>query len=158
MFKLHIIVSVSWWDSCWIKMKYNKINLTLYAPCIILQYVYKSTRCTKFLRLYFIFLLDSLRVSDYISPSSEATFYKLYIAFGICQYHTCGCCVAIGRNLVIPKSCITFVQLFLDVLVFIYYFCLLGKNQFDVACIVHHLAICISTKNSQTYPNIPNTM
>ena len=24
-------------------------NLTLYAPCIILQYVYKPTRCTKFL-------------------------------------------------------------------------------------------------------------
>ena len=23
--------------------------LTLYAPCIILQYVYESTRCTKFL-------------------------------------------------------------------------------------------------------------
>ena len=22
--------------------------------------------------------------------------YKLYIAFGICWYHTCGCCVAIG--------------------------------------------------------------
>ena len=25
------------------------INLTLYAPCIILQYVYEPTRCTKFL-------------------------------------------------------------------------------------------------------------
>ena len=24
-------------------------NLTLYAPCIILQYVYEPTRCTKFL-------------------------------------------------------------------------------------------------------------
>ena len=21
--------------------------------------------------------------------------YKLYIAFGICRYHTCGCCVAV---------------------------------------------------------------
>ena len=28
---------------------------TLYAPCIILQYVYKPTRCTKFLWLDFIF-------------------------------------------------------------------------------------------------------
>ena len=28
-----------------------RINLTLYAPCIILQYVYKPTRCTKFLCL-----------------------------------------------------------------------------------------------------------
>ena len=38
--------------------------MTLYAPCIILQYVYKATRCTKF----------------------QDQFYKLYIAFGIRQY------------------------------------------------------------------------
>ena len=31
------------------------INLMLHAPCIILQYVYKPTRCTKFLQLDFIF-------------------------------------------------------------------------------------------------------
>ena len=31
-------------------------NLTLYAPCIILQYVYEPTRCTKFLWLDFIFI------------------------------------------------------------------------------------------------------
>ena len=31
----------------------------------------------------FYFPLDALHVSDYISPSSGATFYKLYIAFGI---------------------------------------------------------------------------
>ena len=36
------------------------------------------------IRLYF--LLDALHDSDYVSPSSEATFYKLYIAFGICRY------------------------------------------------------------------------
>ena len=29
--------------------------LTLYVPCIILQYVYEPTRCTKFLWLDFIF-------------------------------------------------------------------------------------------------------
>ena len=29
------------------------------------------------------FPLDALHVSDYISPSSGATFYNLYIAFGI---------------------------------------------------------------------------
>ena len=46
------------------------------------------------IRLYFP--LDALHVSDYISPSSGATFYKLYIAFGICRYHTSGCCVAIA--------------------------------------------------------------
>ena len=43
-------------------------------------------------RLYFP--LDALNISDYISPSSGATFYKLYIAFGMCRYHTSGCCVA----------------------------------------------------------------
>ena len=32
------------------------------------------------------FPLDVLHVSDYVSPSSGATFYKLYIAFGICRY------------------------------------------------------------------------
>ena len=31
------------------------INLTLYAPCIIPQYVYKHRRCTKFLWFDFIF-------------------------------------------------------------------------------------------------------
>ena len=36
------------------------------------------------IRLYF--LLGALHVSDYISPSSGATFYKLYITFGICRY------------------------------------------------------------------------
>ena len=38
------------------------------------------------IRLYFP--LDVLHVSDCISPTSGATFYKLYIAFGICRYHT----------------------------------------------------------------------
>ena len=32
------------------------------------------------------FPLDALHVSDCISPSSGATFYKLYIVFGICRY------------------------------------------------------------------------
>ena len=35
-------------------------------------------------RLYFS--LDALHVSNYISPSSGATSYDLYIAFGICRY------------------------------------------------------------------------
>ena len=50
------------------------INLTLYAPCIILQSVYKPTRCTKcrVIRLYLP--LNSVHVSDYVSPSSGATF------------------------------------------------------------------------------------
>ena len=36
------------------------------------------------IRLYFP--LDALHVSDCISPSSGATFDKLYITFGICRY------------------------------------------------------------------------
>ena len=48
------------------------------------------------IRLYFP--LDALHVSDYISQSSEATFYKLYIAFSICRYHTSGSCVAIATQ------------------------------------------------------------
>ena len=40
----------------------------------------------KFLWLNFIFSLEALHVPDYISPSSGATFYKLFIAFGIFGY------------------------------------------------------------------------
>ena len=36
------------------------------------------------IRLYFP--SDALHDSYYISPSSGAIFYKLYIAFGICRY------------------------------------------------------------------------
>ena len=36
------------------------------------------------IRLYFT--LNALHISYYISPSSGATFCKLYIAFGICRY------------------------------------------------------------------------
>ena len=38
------------------------------------------------IRLYFP--LDALHVSNYVSPSSGANFYKLYIAFGVWRYHT----------------------------------------------------------------------
>ena len=40
----------------------------------------------KILVITLYFPLDALHVSDYISPSSGATFYKLYIAFGVCRY------------------------------------------------------------------------
>ena len=30
--------------------------------------------------------LDALHVSDSVSPSSGAIFYKQYVAFGVCQY------------------------------------------------------------------------
>ena len=44
------------------------------------------------IRLYYP--LDALHVSDCISPSSGTTFYRMHIVFGICRYHTSGCCVA----------------------------------------------------------------
>ena len=48
------------------------------------------------IRIYFP--LNVPHVSDCISPSSGATFYKLYIAFGVCRYHTSGCCMAIATQ------------------------------------------------------------
>ena len=41
----------TWYFSGNTKIMQNawEVNLTLYAPYIILQYVYKPTRCTKFL-------------------------------------------------------------------------------------------------------------
>ena len=56
------------------------------------------------IRLYFP--LDVLHVSGYISPSSGATFYKLYIAFGsactilLCGYsHTTATRIGIYRHI-----------------------------------------------------------
>ena len=40
----------------------------------------------KILVIILYFPLDALHVSDYISPSSGATFYKRYIVFGIFGY------------------------------------------------------------------------
>ena len=82
------------------------------------------------IRLYFP--LDALDVSDCISPSSGAT----------------------SAGFVIPNSCITFVQLFLDGLVFMYTYCLLGINQFDV-CTVHYLTICIYQMRCTAYKVAP---
>ena len=56
----------------------------------------QTNKMHKILVIRLSFPLEALHVSDYISPSSGATFYKLYIAFGISRYHTSGCCVAIA--------------------------------------------------------------
>ena len=51
------------------------------------------------IRLYF--LLDALHVSDYVSPSSGATFIictSHLVYAGICRYHTSGSCVAIAKQ------------------------------------------------------------
>ena len=51
------------------------------------------------IRLYF--LLDALHVSDYIIPSSGATFISCtsqLVYAGICRYHMSGCCVAIATQ------------------------------------------------------------
>ena len=56
-------------------------------------YVYKPTRCIKILVIRLYFPIDALHVSIYVSPSSGAIFYKLYIAFGVRRYVwlLCGC-------------------------------------------------------------------
>ena len=48
--------------------------------------MYIKQQDTHFSVIKLYFPLDALHVSDYISPSSGATFYKLYIAFDICRY------------------------------------------------------------------------
>jgi hypothetical protein len=58
-----------------------------------LQYVYKPKRCPDFLWLNFIFSLDALHVSDYISSSSGATFISC--TSRLVYADTSGCCVAI---------------------------------------------------------------
>ena len=47
--------------------------------------VYVNQQDAQILVIILYFPLDALHVSDYVSPSSGATFYKLYIEFGICQ-------------------------------------------------------------------------
>ena len=63
------------------------IDLTLYTPCIILQYVYEPTRCTKFLWLDFIFHYMFYTFRTRLVHHQEQL-YRLYIAFDICWYHT----------------------------------------------------------------------
>ena len=53
------------------------------------------------IRLYFP--LDALYVSDCISPSSGATFYKLYITFGTCRYMPISACTKCDVQLI--KCC-----------------------------------------------------
>ena len=54
------------------------------------QYVYKPTRCTKFLwiRLYFHYMLYMFRT---VLVHHQEQLYKLYIAFGICRYVWLSC-------------------------------------------------------------------
>ena len=81
------------------------INLTLYAPCIILQYVYKPTRCTKFcdetlfsIRCSTCFeLYQSIIRSNFISCTSD------FVYAG-----TSGCCVAIPNTGIYQMRCTTY--------------------------------------------------
>ena len=78
----------------------RNIYMTLYAPCIILQYVYKPTRCTKFCDQTLFSIRCSTCLGLYQSIIRN-NFYKLYIVFGIrryMRYHTSGCCVAIATQ------------------------------------------------------------
>ena len=87
------------WHSCCIA-EIQKLNLTLYTPCIVLQCLYIGQLDAQILviNLQSLFSQGALHVSDCVSPSSGATLYKLYIAFGICRYHTS------GRDVVITTS------------------------------------------------------
>ena len=52
----------------------------------------------KILVIKLLFPLRALHISNYISPSSGATFISStshLVYAGICRYHTGGCCVAI---------------------------------------------------------------
>ena len=64
------------------------MSLILYELCIILQYVYKPTRCSKFLWFDFIFQYTLYMFRTVSVHLQEQTFYKLYVVFGICRYHT----------------------------------------------------------------------
>ena len=48
------------------------------------MYINQQDAQNSVIRLYFP--LDALHISESVSPSSGATFYKLYIAFNICRY------------------------------------------------------------------------
>ena len=50
------------------------------------KYVYINQQDAPIYVVRLYFSLDALHILDYISPSSGATFYELYIAFGICRY------------------------------------------------------------------------
>ena len=58
------------------------------------------------IRIYFP--LDALHVSDHISPSSGATFSKLYIAFGIYQIRCQLIKVAPEDGLIQSETCRAF--------------------------------------------------
>ena len=66
--------------------------VSLIEQGILNMYINQQDVQNSVIRLYFP--LDALNVSDYISPSSGATFNKLYIALGIClqpyNSQTCG--------------------------------------------------------------------
>ena len=78
---------------CYFDMKHSvflnmvSVNLTLYSPCIILQYVYKPTRCTKFCD-YTLFSITCCTCFGLYQSITRSNFYKLYIAFDICRYGT----------------------------------------------------------------------
>ena len=66
-----------------------RVSISIYCNIIAtIHYVYKPTSCTNFpvIRLYFSLDVHALHVPDCISPSSGATFYKLYMALRICRY------------------------------------------------------------------------
>ena len=75
--------------------------------------MYKTNKMQKILVIRLSFPLDVLHVSDYISPLSGATFYKLYIVFGICRYqirHTAYKKIAPEDGLIQCETCRAYIE------------------------------------------------
>ena len=68
-------------------VKTNMKNLFFSSfSTLSIYYMYINQQDAQNSVIILYFLLDALHVSDYISPSSGTTFYKLYLAFGIGVY------------------------------------------------------------------------
>ena len=78
-------------------LRTSNISLCFTEVLSMPKYVYKPTRCTKFLWLDIIFFW-TLYMFQTILVHLQEQLDKLYIAFGICLYHTSGCCVAVAKQ------------------------------------------------------------
>ena len=80
----------SWYSIHQAVMPDRTNSLILYAPCIILQYVYKPTRCTKFLWSDFIFVIRSTCFGLHLSIFRNNLFINC-MSYLVCA-NMSGCC------------------------------------------------------------------
>ena len=59
----------------------------------LIEIVYKPTRCQNPCDYTLFFNILSTFFGLYQSVFRSNLFYKLYVVFATCRYHTCGCCV-----------------------------------------------------------------